>query len=811
MKYNKEKQETQQFPKITFRLLFGRNIDLRVKIFNLLGMVGTPIFIIMAALNYASLGAIPALILVIACIAVIGMLVYANKTRQFQGAYMAAVVLVFIGAFPLMFFSGGGYESGMPVFFVFATVFTVYMLEGKKIVFFLFVELAIYVGCCIFAFYYPDTVTTFSTTDTKVMDIIFAFVTVSIGVSATMYFQFSMYQNQEKELVKARESAETANKAKSTFLASISHEIRTPIHVILGMNEMIQRNADSVEVKRCSDKINEASSMLQVLVNNVLDVAKIESGKLELIVKDYRTGNLIGALRTVGQVYCDQKDLEFRCFVEEDIPDSLYGDEDQIKKIITNLLSNAAKYTREGSVTLTISKEPRGMDIVNLVFLVEDTGIGIEEAYLPKLFDEYARLDLEKNRGIEGTGLGLAIVKELCSAMKGDIEVESEYGKGSKFIVKIPQRISLMEIPVDENASAFTILAPKGRVLIVDDNEENLLVIDSLLKRTKLDVVTVLSGKEAIKTVKKKDFHVIFMDYMMPELNGIETYRMLKKIPGFNTPVVALTANAVSGIEQDLLNEGFADFASKPIHWDKLEDLIIRYLPKDLVEVVPLTETDGGKYKEIYKKLGDNLNKYGIDMDKAISYFDGSVEQYKKTAELLTSRHGEEMNKMKDLLKNDDYENIRFLVHALKGKGKNMGMDKLSSVSGEVESLCASGAYLEARSLMPYLIYQWERGWKGLDYLVAELDSIAPKTLKIDQTEEGFSQVEIEECINLIPKHLDELRHKPLITCLEKILAVEENEEGKKLLQKAILETKSFELESAGVEINKYLKMKGRG
>ncbi len=803
------KKEKEKLPKLTLSLMFSKNIDLRIKIFNLLGLVGVPILIIMASLNYTALGPIPGLVLAIVCVGVIGLLVYANKTRQFQGAYMITVLMVFIGAFPLIFFSGGGYDSGMPVFFVFATVFTVYMLEGKKIVLFLFLELTLYVGCCIYAFYYPESVTSFRGSEAQVMDIIFAFVTVSIGVSSTMYFQFNMYQNQEKELVKARESAETANKAKSVFLASVSHEIRTPIHVILGMNEMIQRNATNADIKRCSDKINEASSMLQVLVNNVLDVAKIESGKLELILKDYRTESLIGSLRTVGQVYCDQKDLEFRSFVDSDIPESLYGDEDQLKKIITNLLSNAAKYTRTGSVTLTVRAELNEIEDVILVFIVEDTGIGIEEEYLPKLFDEYSRLDPEKNRGIEGTGLGLAIVKELCAAMRGEIKVESEYGKGSKFIVKIPQRISMIKSSSEDRIRTSTIIAPEGKVLIVDDNEENLLVINSLLKRTKLDVVTVSSGKEAIRAVKKRDFHVIFMDYMMPGLNGVDTFRLLKRIPKFDTPVVALTANAVSGIEQELLTEGFADFASKPIHWDKLEELIVKYLPKELVEIVPLEKTYGEEFRTVYKEISNGLIKYGINIDKGIGYFDGSLEQYKKTAELLCNRHNEEVGKVKSLLEEGDFDNMRFLVHALKGKAKNMGMERLSEAAAEVERLCNAGDNAEARSLMPYLFFQWERGWKGLEYVIVEIDNMILEEKKSNEEKKIDSQEEVEECIKMLPKLLVELRHKPLIACLQKILEVEETEEGKALLQKAISETKSFELGNAEVEISKFLKMKG--
>lgn len=401
-------------------------------------------------------------------------------------------------------------------------------------------------------------------------------------VTILMYFTI---ENPDMKLINelniAKDQAIKANNAKSEFLSSMSHEIRTPLNAIVGFSQALSEEDINDNAKDEVKDIMMASNSLLELVNGILDISKIESGKIEIVNTEYQFKNIYDELVILAKARMGDKPLDFRCHYDEDIPSVLYGDYTRIKQIILNILTNAVKYTREGYIDFSVSSV-RKDDICRLIISVEDSGIGIKQENIPKLFTKFERLDLEKNITIEGTGLGLAITKKLVELMNGTIVVQSIYGKGSKFTIAIDQRVVHKEVVVEksEEKKVSEVHAEGRKVLIVDDNKINLKVASRLLENYKLDITTVESGALCIDKVNSNTYDLILMDDMMPNMSGVETLHKLKEIDGFATPVVALTANAVTGMKEKYLNDGFDDYLAKPINRDELNNIVAKYLNK---------------------------------------------------------------------------------------------------------------------------------------------------------------------------------------------------------------------------------------
>ena len=402
------------------------------------------------------------------------------------------------------------------------------------------------------------------------------------------------------ELEAAKEEANIANRSKSDFLANMSHEIRTPINGILGMDTMILRDCDDPQIVEYAENIRIAGGGLLSIINDILDLSKIESGKMEIIPVKYDLFSVLRDCYQMNRMRASENGLEFLIENDPSIPTEFFGDEVRIRQILNNLISNGIKYTREGYVKVNISYGEVGSisdtlnehEYIMLVIEVSDTGIGIREEDIDKLFESFTRLEEGRNRNIEGTGLGLRITNQLVSLMDGKIEVASEYGKGSTFTVRIPQKILGQKAMgrfaqrLDENtgvektnASIFT--APGKKVLVVDDVKMNILVFRGLLKGTEIDVDMAVTGMEALEKTKLQKYDIIFMDHLMPEMDGVEAFRRIKQDranPNADTPVIVLTANAIVGVREMYIKEGFRDYLSKPIEHGELLNMIKKVL-----------------------------------------------------------------------------------------------------------------------------------------------------------------------------------------------------------------------------------------
>lgn len=408
-----------------------------------------------------------------------------------------------------------------------------------------------------------------------------------LGMVITLWATNSMI----RKLTEAREEAKAASEAKSRFLANMSHEIRTPINAVLGMDEILLRECTDENIKEYARNIQSAGQALLGVVNDILDFSKIESDRLDIIPVEYILGELVGSCVNLIQFRAKDKNLSFTLEREDYLPKQLKGDVIRVRQIIANLLTNAVKYTKEGGITLGIGWNPGKDDRGELVIRVKDTGIGIKEESLPDLFTSFQRLEEKRNRNIEGTGLGLSITKQLVELMGGEIEVHSEYGKGSEFVIKVPQ------IVVDNaNTESFDVVqetskpatkelkTQNAKILVVDDVVMNLKVVKGLLKKTGIEVDMAERGTIALDMIKESDYDMIFLDHMMPELDGVETLRVIKKdYPDVyeKTPVIMLTANAVMGVEEEYMKEGFAGYLSKPIDREALCNCIEKHLAKE--------------------------------------------------------------------------------------------------------------------------------------------------------------------------------------------------------------------------------------
>ena len=571
----------------------------------------------------------------------------------------------------------------------------------------------------------------------------------ALNLMATNIVSFVDEEREKEKLAADLLVAQKTSENKSNFLSSVSHELRTPINAVLGLDEMILRECGDETIVEYATEIQNAGKTLLGLVNDILDSSKLEEGKMELIPTDYELASTINDLINMIAVKAQDKQLRLDVNVAEDTPNLLYGDEVRLKQVILNILTNAVKYTEEGSVTMNIGFEKINEEYIFLEVQVKDTGIGIKEEDQKKLFARFERIEEGRNKNIEGTGLGMSIVRQLLALMETELEVESVYGEGSNFHFRVCQRVVKWQ-PIGDFTEAYkrsiagnegyrtSFVAPEAQILVVDDTPLNLTVVKGLLKETQVKMTTAASGAETLELVKKYHYDLIFLDQRMPEMDGIETFHEMERLTaaGENqsagVPVIALTANAISGMREEFLKEGFTDYISKPIDSQKLERMVRDYLPDEKVlepdEVEILESVDNAYSDEIiefeYNNDDDNENKSAhnkmdsplkgitsIDYDTAIRNC-GSEELLMSVLADYLEAVPTKLADIRRFWEAGDYQNYTILVHAMKSSSRLIGAVQLSE----------DAAYLEACG---------DRAQEGDAEAVREIEERTPALLKL--------------------------------------------------------------------------------
>ena len=550
------------------------------------------------------------------------------KQKQTRLASWLLVIVCNVILFPLIFVMSGGVESGTPVWFVWGFIYIFLLFNGRDMAVALVITALSFLVTYIVSYRYPQ-ILVLAGRQYSFVDSYITLTNISLFIGILIRTQQVTYDRERQRTEQQKEEIEQIARSKDTFFANMSHEIRTPINTIIGLNEMTLREDISDEVAENAVNIQNASKMLLTTINDILDLSKIESGKMEIVQAQYEVGSMFSDLVNLIWIRAHQKELEFKVAIDHEIPSVLYGDEVRIKQIVTNMLTNAVKYTEKGSITLSAKAERISTDEIMLRIAVTDTGKGIRKEDLEDLFNSFKRVDETSNRKIEGTGLGLNISKQLAEMMGGRLTVDSVYHKGSVFTLEVKQRVVNVE-PVgvinfgvqrredyrSKYKQSFT--APDARVLVVDDNEMNRMVAIKLLRGTGMMIETVESGRECLKRTAENSYHLILMDHMMPDMDGEETMRAVRsQAKGFcqKVPIIALTANVMANAERIYQDMGFDGFLSKPINSSLLEAALLKHLPHELIEYTAQEDEEVQMQDAISQINGVRKRKIAITAD----------------------------------------------------------------------------------------------------------------------------------------------------------------------------------------------------
>ena len=673
-------------------IFVGERYEKNLKEASVMAVIFMMIGVVMTVVNITHgeyfLAIFPAFCIVSSICAFVDVVKY--KSRK---GYIAIIVPSFVVAFTFLVYCS---SNGFAYLWIMLTPVTICYLLSVKIGIYLTIYFEIFL---IVLFYSPlrdHVASQFPEIVMSRFPILYFF-----NGAVSIFIMYSYHKSVLFEIAHAQEALELSE-AKTNFLASMSHEIRTPINAILGMNEMILRENNEPDIEEYAESVKNSGQMLLMLVNDVLDFSKIEAGKMDIHDAEFTMSNLLHGIMPMIQERAGEKSLMLGIRIESEVPDGMISDEFRIRQVLINLLNNAIKYTDEGSVELIVGGEYSEDDTYLLSMSVKDTGRGIREEAQKHLFEAFSRADLKENRSIEGTGLGLAIVKRILDSMGGTIEVDSTYGEGSEFIVRLPVRVT-DRTPIDEDfektvrvveseSEKNDFIAPKARVLAVDDNASNLRIVSLFLKRVRIVPELCKSGTRAIELCKEKQYDLLLLDHRMPDPDGIKTLEIIREDGNSlnrETPAVVLTANALAGSDKMYSDAGFVDYLTKPLDSSLLERTIKKYLPKDKIlpvqddlqedMIVFKAESNNNKEKTDPAALRKKLEGIeGLDYDAALKLAGGYEELLEETVSIIVSECDEKTESMRNCIASENWKGYGLVTHSLKGLMASLGLKDLS-------------------------------------------------------------------------------------------------------------------------------------
>jgi len=519
------------------------------------------------------------------------------KYRKYELAAKVLGFIIIVIIFPIMFIANDGVNSGSTIWLALGLWYIFIMFRGRTLAIFLIMTILADGAAYLLGYFHPEILIPMTSRQSVYIDSFFSLIVVSFIGGITFQIHVRIFEKEHELNLKQKEELKQSSESKDIFFANMSHEIRTPINAIMGLNELVLRYSEQEEVQECAQDIQIASNMLLNQVNDILDLSQMELHKMHLVPVNYQIKEVVSDLVELIRVQTDKKNLDLYVDIDKNLPQIINGDEKRLKQILLNILDNAVKYTEEGSVTLSVMGEEYTEDSVKLNIKVADTGIGIRKENLDGLYDAFNRYDEARNKRILGTGLGLAITKQLVDMMEGEILVDSIYRKGTIFTITVTQKI-IDASPIGDTEYQGKIIetkaeykplfeAPEARILIVDDSNMNRMVASRLLTATKVVIDTASSGAECLEMTKQKFYHVILLDYLMPDMNGLETLRAIRgQENGLcrESAVISVTANAISGARQIYMEQGFDGYVEKPIQGKLLENEILQFIPADIIE-----------------------------------------------------------------------------------------------------------------------------------------------------------------------------------------------------------------------------------